>query len=106
MKPFHIYLLIITLSLILAAGSYFAGKHVEKEDCPPSIKIDTVINFDQPEIERLKKQCFLLKLDSQYLAKKYDSIQFLLNKKNETKIITLDTVVPAINRQWAKYHTH
>ena len=106
MKPFHIYLLIITLSLILAAGSYFAGKHVGKEDCPPPIKIDTVINFDQPEIERLKKQCLQSELGRQYYAKKYDSVQFLLNKKNETKIITIDTVVSAINRRWANYHTH
>jgi hypothetical protein len=105
MKPFHIYLLIITFSLILATGSFFAGKHVGKEDCPPTMRIDTTILYDQPEIERLDRQILRIESESEFYEKKVDSLEYLLTKKNETKIVVIDSIIPAINRRWAEYHT-
>lgn len=96
MKPIYVYLSIITLAVILAAGCYFWGKTSVK--CP---EMDTpILPPENDSIRYFRNEIITLK-------------NKLKNQKNEIKY-KIDTVyvsdssngaIPAIFSNWANYYT-
>lgn len=97
---FFIFALILYSLAMMYIGSTL-------KDCPGSITITPAssIIIDQPLIDSLQNASQLWHKKAMKYQKQKDSIQTILNKKNETKIIPVDTCIPAILREWADYQS-
>ena len=98
---FQILILILYTGAILYIGYSF-------KDCPPAtiIRPHSTIIIDGPKIDSLQNASKLWHEKAIKYKVQKDSIQKLLNKKNETVIIFGDTCIPAILREWASYQVN
>ena len=96
----------ILIFILYTVAIFFSGYSFK--DCPPAtiIRPHSTIIIDGPKIDSLQNASQIWHENAVKYQKQRDSVQKLLNKKNETVIIYSDTCIPAILREWASYQVN